>query len=333
MTERELRDSGRRLRRGEGPPRCLVDALREAVSATLAVIRLPDAVSPFGHFGSDVHADLLNSWLEDKLLNHGGAGLLKLVDKAKDRAGFQFMAEQSFYQWLLNARPRSYASNIYKRMVTKLEEQADRFHVVHDAARRQHRGWAVVDQGAPAMFGGSDRELVAAAMAAGSIQLTLYKPGSKNLDPLVGSDELMRFCEVVMCALQAAVTPEILMRALAMRVDLAEIDPDSIDEMGEAGGMLAAAADDVDEALDLRSMAINVITQLTNPRWAEVIVATERRGEAGKDVAARLGVSAATVTSDRRNVVLLVTQSAENHDAASTLLKEVVDLLYEASDG
>jgi DNA-binding NarL/FixJ family response regulator len=256
----------------------------------------------------------------------------KLVDKAKDRAGFQFMAEQSFYQWLLNARPRSYASNIYTRMVTKLEEHDDRFHVVHDAVTRQHRGWALVDQGAPAMFAGADRELVAAAMAAGDIQLTLYKPDSKNLDPLVGSDELMRFCEVVMRALGAAATPELLMRALAVRVDLAEIEPDSIDEMGEAGQEVAASADDVDETIDLRTMAINVIAQIINPRWAEVIVAIERRGEAGKDVAARLGVSAATVTSDRKNVVLLVTRSAENHDA-SRLLKEVVDLLYEASDG
>jgi DNA-binding NarL/FixJ family response regulator len=90
---------------------------------------------------------------------------------------------------------------------------------------------------------------------------------------------------------------------------------------------------DVDEHLDLRPAAINVIAQITNPRRAEVIVATERRGEAGKDVAARLGVSPATVTSDRRAVILLVTKVAENLDAASKLLKEVVDLLYEATDG
>lgn len=333
MTERELRDAGRRLRRGEDPPRYLIDALRDAVTATLAVVRLPDAVSPLGHFGRDVHEDLLNSWLAEKLLKDERAGMLKMVDKAKDRAGFQFMAEQNFYQWLLNARPRSYASNIYKRMVTKLEERTDRFRIVHPAARRQHRGWALVDQGAPAMFAGSDRDLIAAAMAAGDIELKLYRADSTNLDPLVGSDELMRFCEIVIRTLGAAVTPEILMRALAMRVDLAEIDPDSIEAMSEGGEEVAAATADVDESIDLKSMAISVIVEITNPRWAEVIVATERCGETGKDVAARLGVSAATVTSDRKNVVRMVTQRAENRDAASRLLKKVVDLLYEASDG
>jgi hypothetical protein len=332
MTDRELRDAGRRLRRGEDPPGYLVDALRDAVRATMAIIRLPDAVSPYGHFGQDVHDDLCNGWIAAKLLRDGG--ILKLVDKAKDVSGFQFMAEQSFYQWLLNARPRSYSSNIYRRMVNKLEEQTDRFLLIRDAKRSQHRGWALVDQGAPAMFAGSDRELAAAAMTAGDIELKLWKPDSKNLDPLVGSDELMRFCEVVMRALDAAVTPEILMRALAMRVDLAEVDPDSIDEMGELGEEISAPTDiDIDEALDLRSAAINVITQITNPRWTEVIVATERRGEAGKDVAERLGVSPATVASDRKNVILLVARFAENLDAASRLLKEVVDLLYEASDG
>ena len=331
MTDRQLREAARRVRQGEDAPGYVIDALRDAVVATLAVIRLPDAVSPFGHFGRDVHEDLLNAWIAARLLPAGG--LLKLLDKAKDVSGFQFMAEQNFYQWLLNARPRSYSSNIYRRMVEKLEERSDRFHVVHDAKKRQHRGWALVAQGAPEMFAGSDRELTAAAMAAGDITLTIWSAGSKNLDPLVGSDELVRFCEVVMRALNAAVTPEILMRALAKRVDLADVAPESIDELAETGEEIADVGFDVDETLDLRPTAMNVIAQITSPRQAEVLVATERRGEAGKDVAARLGVSPATVASDRKAVILKVARFAESPDAASRLLKEVVDLLYEASDG
>lgn len=331
MTDRQLREAARRIRQGEDAPGYVIDALRDAVAATLTVIRLPDTVSPFGHFGRDVHEDLLNTWIAARLLPAGG--LLKLLDKAKDVSGFQFMAEQNFYQWLLNARPRSYSSNIYRRMVDKLEEYPDRFHVVRDATKRQHRGWALVAQGAPEMFAGSDRELTAAAMAAGDITLTIWSVGSKNLDPLVGSDELMRFCEVVMRALDAAVTPEILMRALAARVDLADVAAESIDEMTETGEEIADVGFDVDEGLDLRPTAVNVIAQVTSPRQAEVIVATERRGEAGKDVAARLGLSPATVASDRKAVILLVARFAENPDAASRLLKEVVDLLYEESDG
>lgn len=330
MNDHQLREAARRIRDGEDPPGYIVDALRDAVEATLAVIRLPDAVSPFGHFGRDVHEDLLQAWLAARLLPAGG--LLKLLDKAKDVAGFQFMAEQNFYQWLLNARPRSYAANIYRRMVEKLEQNSDRFRVVHDAKTRQHRGWALVAQGAPAMFAGSDRELTAAAMAAGEITLKIWSADSKNLDPLVGSDELLRFCEVVLRALDAAATPEMLMRALATRVDLAEVNPASLDEMLDTGEEIADAGLDVDETLDMRAMAINVIAQITNFRQAEVIVATERRGESGKDVAARLGVSPATITSDRKTVILLVTRFAENVDVASRLLKEVVDLLYEACD-
>lgn len=331
MTDRQLREAARRIRRGDDPPDYVIDALRDAVRATLAVIRLPDAVSPFGHFGDDVHEDLLNAWIAAKLLRAGA--LLKLLDKAKDVSGFQFMAEQSLYQWLLDARPRSYSANIYRRMVEKLEEHSDRFHVAHEAKKRQHRGWALVEHGSPDMFAGSDRDLTAAAMAAGEITLTIWSPGSKHLDPLVGSDELMRFCEAVMRALGAAVTPEVLMRALATRVDLGDVESKSIDEMAETGDEIADAEVDVDEALDLRATAINVIAQITNPRQAEVIVATERRGESGKDAAARLGVSPATVAADRKAVILLVTRFAENRDAASRLLKEVVDLLYEASDG
>jgi hypothetical protein len=312
-------------------PRYVIDALRDAVRATLAIIRLPDAVSPFGHFGPDVHEDLFNSWIESKLLSAGG--MLKLLDTAKDVAGFQFMAEQNFYQWLLNARPRSYASNIYRRMVEKLAQHRDRFHVVHDSKKRQHRGWALVDQGKLEMFAGSDRELAAAAMAAGEIPVVRWSPNSKNLDPLISSKELMRFCEVVMRTLGGGLTPEMLMRALASRLDLADIEAQSIEEMAETGDEVPDDDVDVDEQLDLRPMAINVIAQITNPRHAEVIVATERRGESGKDVAERLGVSPATVTADRKAVILLVTGFAENHDAASRLLKEVVDLLYEVSDG
>jgi hypothetical protein len=331
VTAQQLRDAARLIRDGHEVPEYVVDALGDAVRVTLGVIRLPDAVSPFGHFGVDVHEDLLNGWIESKLLPAGG--MLKLLDKAKDVAGFQFMAEQNFYQWLLNARPRSYASNLYRRMVEKLAADPHRFHVVHEANKRQHRGWALVEQGTPAMFAGSDRELTAAAMAAGEIPVVRWSPDSKNLDPLISSNELMRFCEVVMRTLQAGVTAEMLMRALATRLDLADAAPQSLEELADAGEEVPDEDVDVDEELDLRPMAINVIARITNPRQAEVIVATERRGEAGKDVAERLGVSPATVTADRKAVILLVIGFAENRGAASRLLKEVVDLLYEACDG
>jgi hypothetical protein len=222
VTDRQLRDAARRLREREEIADYVIDALRDAVRATLAVIRLPDAVSPFGHFGADVHEDLLNSWIEARLLRNGG--LLKLLDKSADACGFAAMAEQNFYHWLLNARPRSHASNIYRRMVDQLAADPARFHVVHDAARRQHKGWAPVEQGSPAMFAGSDRQLTAAAMAFGDIAVIRWSPDSKNLDPVVSSQQLMDFCESVMRTLAAALTPEMLMRALCTRLDLTEAD-------------------------------------------------------------------------------------------------------------
>jgi DNA-binding NarL/FixJ family response regulator len=331
MTDAQIRDAARRVRRGDPPPDALVDLLRDAVHASLSKIRLPDAVSPYGHFGPDVHEDLLNDWLAARLLV--GGGLLKLLDRAADARGLRAMAEQNFYQWLLNARPRSYAQNIYRRMVDKLAENPDRFHVVHEARRRQHEGWALVEQGSPPMFAGTDDDLKAAASAAGHIPLVRYSPDAKKLDPLVDTPELMRFCEVVIRQTAAAHTPETLMRALATRVELAPVDPDSIDELADAGQELGAEEVDVDESIDLHDTAIAVIAQITNPRVAEVIVATERRGEQGKNVAERLGVSPATVASDRKAVILLCTRFAEDLDAAARLLKEVVDLLYEGADG
>lgn len=331
MTDAQIRDAARRVRCGEPPPDPVIDVLRDAVRASLSKIRLPDALSPYGHFGADVHEDLLNDWLTARLLV--GGGLLKLLDRAADARGLRAMAEQNFYQWLLNARPRSYSQNIYRRMVDKLGENSDRFHVVHHAQRRQHQGWALVEQGSPPLFAGTDDDLKAAATAAGHISLVRYSPNAKKLDPLVSTPELMRFCEVVMRQTAAAHTPETLLRALATRLELAPVHADSIEELAEAGSELGAEEVDVDESIDLRDTAIAVIAQILNPRVAEVIVATERRGEQGKDLAERLGVSPATVASDRKAVILLCTRFAENLDAAARLLKEVVDLLYEGADG
>ena len=58
------------------------------------------------------------------------------------------------------------------------------------------------------------------AYVGGDITVIRWSSSSKNLDPLIGSEELMDFCAVVMRTLDAALTPEMLMRALAVRLDL-----------------------------------------------------------------------------------------------------------------
>jgi DNA-binding NarL/FixJ family response regulator len=325
MTAEQLRQAARQLRGGEEIPTELLDALRAAVSSTVRSGRLPNSLSPYGHWGDDIVEELLQSWLADKLLLH--SALLALLDRARSPAAFGSMARRSFYHWLLSTRPRSEASNIYSRLVAALEDHPEQFRVAVEASERQHRWWALADDQDAVPFAGDDRNLAAAAMAAGELAIVRYSTSSR-LSPVISSAQLLRYCQAVMAALSAALTPALLMRALATRVDLGDVRDVALEEgrvthedvLGDPAGQL-----------ELRESALAVLGQLT-PRQAEILLATERGDETGAQLAQRLECSPATISNEQRRVGNLIDQLTADDAERTSLLKKLVDLLYEGSD-
>jgi hypothetical protein len=327
MTDAELRAARGALRRGEDVPPVVMAELRHAVASALATGRLPSSFSPTGQWDGDVADDLLQSWLVEKLL--GRNQLLALLDKARTPGAFFSMAKRNFYHWLLDSRPRSEASNIYRRLVNGLRDATDRFSLVVEAAERQNHQWALVRQPGAEPFAGTDRELAAAAFAAGDLPIVRWT--SERLSPVVHTETVLDFAETLMEVLSAALTPIQIMRALGTRVDLDQIDAVALEAMAEAGQEPGEADPQPVEAEHLDAVAEVFVNALTR-RQAEALLSMQDDGESGEALAERWGCSASTITNEKRRVMNFIERFVESDEERTMMLKKAVDLLYEATD-
>jgi DNA-binding CsgD family transcriptional regulator len=326
MNDADLRVARTEMRRTGQPTQAVVDDLDRAVRAVIGVGRLPASLSPEGHWDGDVAEDLRQRWLTEKLLGDRdqGSELRALLEKADSARAFFSMARRSFYHWLLSHRERSQATNIYNRLIELLEANSEIFRIVRPAQRRQDRYWFLVDAGDPDPFAGSDRELAAAALGAGYIAPVRYSASSTRRSPLISSPDLLHFAQSMMRTLGRSLNASQIMRALATRLDLGDPHEISLDDMRSMPGV------ENEETADMRDAALSAIAQM-KPRMLEILVRLDR-GEQAQDIALQLGVSPATISADRRAAQQLLRTLSEDDKEMGSLLKCILDLLYEQTD-
>jgi DNA-binding CsgD family transcriptional regulator len=284
---------------------------------------LPPVYAPYGTWDTDAEQEVFQAWVTERLI---GAGQLRaLVAVASDRSHFRALAEISLRQHLINRRKRSASQNLYGRL-RRLLEQDEAFRCFVDSRKSAERWWGLADWQSPTPFSADDRRLLAAAWAAGELALVRYRQDARKLSPVVDADELRRFALTVLGALDALLTPGLLLRALQLRVELDEPRNDDLESVPQIADEQRPAL----ERIVLHETALLAIAELT-ARQAEVLLGTAE----GKTLAAmadRLGCSRATVLNEQQRAGVVLSDLSTDNDERALLLNTVLEVLYEARE-
>jgi hypothetical protein len=321
VTEQELAQARASLRSSGEVGEPLLEELRAVVERLGRFGGLPASMSPFGSWDQEATEELLQGWLEGKLLR---GDLLALLDRARAVSGLRRMAEQSLRHWLLNQRERSQSQNLYSRIAGLLCD-SDSYVVREDSARPQDVWWTLAAAPDAPVYAGDARMLSAVAWSLGELEVVRYSSEASKNSPLLSRTDLERFVRGMLEVTESALTLTLLMRALQARFDLAPVHLEQLEE--NAGAV--ASEDEVAEEVVLRDAAWAVISELSS-RQADILLG-KRADESLEVLAERHGCSRATVHNELARIGAVATRYSENPREAGQILNIAGDLLYEHS--
>ena len=322
MTDSRLRELRRLVRSGEVPAD-LIEELRSAARGLVRRRALPPSFAPYGRWDDEAADEVFAGWYAYRLLGRGQ--LQALLDGASTVGGLRRLAERSLRQYLINARDRSQAGNLYRRLVALLEDGA-RFRLVLNANRAQDRWYAVRDApGDMRPWAGDERSLLAHGWALGDFVVIRYKAGAAKLSPVLDAGELERFVDGLLGRVHGALTAALIMRVLSVRFDLGEVELEPGDEVE-----FEAHAETPEAAVLLDDTARAVLAGLTARQRA---ILTRSGSEGVAAIALELGCAAGTVINEQRRIADVVTRLTEDPSERDRVLNIAVDLVYEEDDG
>jgi hypothetical protein len=316
-----LRALRRRVRAGETPPDLVVE-LRGVARRLARARRLPPSFAPYGQWDDEAADEVFASWYADRLVGEGR--LLALLDRAPDMPALRRLAERSLRQHLLNAQDRSQARNLFTRLGAMFVSHTTKFRLVQDAARSQDRWYALANADQVQLWAGPERLLIAHAWALGDFTVIRYRAAAAKLAPVLDAAELERFAIGMLERTASALTPALMMRALAARFALGETKFQPLDDAGTTPAPTAP----VDANVLLRDTARGLLIELTD-RQEEIL---RRSRDKVADIAAAVGCSVGTVVNEQRRIGELVTRASGDDTERDALLNLLVDLLYVTGD-
>lgn len=321
LTDLQLVQLRRRLRRGGGLPDELHAELKEAAGRVFRLGRLPRVYAPQGVWNEQAEEDAFHGWLTKRLEEEGA--LQALLDKARDAAAFRYLAEQNFRQYLAKARERSESQNLYKRLSAMLRSEPEQFRCFREARRPQDRWWGLAGWEEPETFGGSDERLEAQAWGLGDFSVFRYGATAGQLGPVLKTPELRRFITALLSALQACLSLTLMMRALQSRFQLDDPAPEALDEELAAAGSAATSLMD-------RETATAILIELSG-RQTKIMLARDE-GRAITNIAEELGCAAGTVSNEQDAALEVFRRHVVSDDDLAPMVKKVIDLVYEPGE-
>jgi hypothetical protein len=322
MTDGRLNQLRREVRRGEVPADLLAE-MRDVVERLVRLRVLPPSFSPYGQWDQEAALEIFNSWYADRLLARGH--LQALLDRSSTIAAFRRLCERSLRQHILNSHDRSQARNLFRRLTTMLDDDAD-FALTRDAVRVQDRWYFLAGGGAfPSEFSGEDAVLIAHGWAIGDLTIIRYRAGARKLSPVLDAGELKRFTAALIGRAGRSLSPGLIMRVLSARLDLGDVRTEPLGET-RATPALAERLTPADEQLALRETAVAVLAELS-ARQALVLRGTAEERPV-TEIAALAACSAGTVINEQRRIGQLLARVSENESERDRLLNVLADLVY-----
>lgn len=306
-------------------PAALVEELRRVAGDLARRRALPPSFAPYGQWDQEAAEEVFASWYADRLL---GAGQLQaLLDRAASLEGLGALAGRSMRQHLLNRADRSQSRNLFTRVVATLRDSA-LFVEVRAAARAGDTWFALAPprgRGLEArLWADGDRLLRAHAWAIGDLVVIRYKAAASKLSPVLDRGELERFIVELATRAEAALTADLLMRALAARLDLG---PTSTLDLEEVPAPVSAEPT-IDQRLAIEETGRAVLASLT-PRQRVILA---RVDDPVAELAESLGCAVGTVVNERRRIGVAITRLTEGDEERDAVLNAVADLLYAVDD-
>lgn len=280
---------------------------------------LPPALSPYGTWNDEAVDDIFQAWATQRLIERGD--LRPMVARAGSPAVLHALAERSVRQFLLNARERTVAQNLYGRVRERFNDDAA-FRCFIDSSRAQDMWWGLSSWEDRAPFNGDERLLARAAWSVADLVIIRYAASARKLSPLLDRAELKRFLEGLLGELQALLTIAHVMDALRQRLAISEQNIVSIDLVSEQ-----FATDASVKEFALRETALLVIAELS-ARQVRVLLETAQ-GRPLADIGRTLGCAAGTVLNEQSRIASVLRRFSGDDEERDDLLKIVTDLLYQ----
>jgi DNA-binding CsgD family transcriptional regulator len=319
MNESEYRRLRADALSGGEPAPAIMRELRGAAGRLLASRVLPPALSPYGVWNQEAADDVFQAWAAERLFGRGD--LRGILARAGNLPVLRALAERSLRQFLLNARGRSEAQNLYGRVREQLA-QDQRIRRFIESPRSQNAWWGLSDWDQPPAFNDDQRSLNRAAWSIEDLTVIRYASDARKLSPMLDRDELNRFLHSLFQELQAMLTLTHIMSALRERLALDyQRGAVSIDVAPEPAG-----SEDTATELALRQTALLVISELTS-RQAKVLLQTSQ-GRPLAAIAQKLGCSAATALNEQRRIATAIRRLSADQEEQGRVLNVVTDLLY-----
>lgn len=324
MTDAELNLWRRAVRAGELPD----DLVGHLHGAVLGVVRrraLPPSFAPYGQWDDEAAEELFSSWYAERLLEQHQ--LLALLDRVSSKSGLRGLVERSLRQHLLNTADRSQARNVFARVVELLRDR-HRYVVVRDSSRASDTWFALAPPGGPGLqaplWSGGQRELAGWAWDVGDLHVIRYRASAAKLSPVLDTPELERFVTGMLERADAALTPQLLMAALAARVDLGEPQVHELDD-----ARATPSREPSPEAQVIIGATAHAVVDELSTRQRQVLL---RADEPVASVARGLSCSVGTVVNERRRIGTLIARHSGDDEERETLLNAVLDRLYLSDD-
>lgn len=185
----------------------------------------PEVYSPNRIWDEDAISGVCHDYTMERLL--GSRRLEYFLASQESVEGLTRSLSHDFRQFIASRKARSEYFNLYKRLEKGLLEDS-RFRK-HPMSRAQQSFWGLNDW--PEKTIAQDRTQVLEAMFDVPLPpLVRYRPDSKKLSPLLGTQDLLQFIADCLKRLNAFVGFQLLMECLRYRLDLLDYDLVSLDE-------------------------------------------------------------------------------------------------------
>ncbi len=284
--------------------------LRRLVRTLVFQGAFPPAYSPTGRWDQDAADEAFASWVARRLVATNG--LAGAFDHASAARPFVRSLERNLRHYLQNERDRGEIDNLLDR-TAHLFAADDRFR--EWLPQRGQSSWGLDGDERPEPFGGSDDELVALAWSVGDVVLWRYSSSVSRASPILATQELGRFLELLFKAAGALLTLGHLAIVFRRRFGLDE--PSELPLLTEHDDV-AVAEESIRDEEGLRAVAIAVLEELTE-RQVEVVL--RKLDQSLEQIAEQLGISRGTVDNELRRAGETIERHAADFNREEILEK------------
>lgn len=219
--------------------------------------RYPPAIySDSGVWNSEAIEDAAQEWTEARLLRRHD--LAAMLARASSMKALQGALTISFSQWLINQRPRTSITNLFKRAKDLLEQDSS-FTAVGRATKAALQQWTVsgAPDSQPSELSLADLANISRQLTDDELHLVRYGPYSLKSSPILRQPGLQAFLTHLLGNAKGTLSLGQITETMRRRFGLYEFEARELDES------LVSPAPDVLRSVEQRDLARRLLANLT----------------------------------------------------------------------